>query len=211
MAKAQTPTAGEFQVLTLEEHAKLRQEYTAALKLVEGRRRAWYSAHKKGQLPAVRSDIEKAIGERAQELANGHAVALFRASAAVDADETPLLIEHGALKSLLEALDRPEIINATMHAAALRWHEDHAAEDLALDREALLTGLRFQALELRRLARHAQAGAFVPYLPTFPMARWFGRNMVDVDWGRDPLREPREAALAAGIVTEAEIKKVQNV
>lgn len=199
----------EIHAITLEEHASMLAQLEADAEVVLAQRVAWFNSHRKGVISAPISDIEKAIEEQERVVLNGHAAALLPAQLNGD-DEKPLIIRHEALKRAIDKLRKDKRLAVLLTEQAVGWYEDHA--DPSLDIECVLAWVRVWALEQRRSARWQAARKFADYLPQNPVSALWAETLADgLYWDRNPLAKALNAFLAAGVITEAQIRKAMEI
>jgi hypothetical protein len=163
------------------------------------------TTRQKGAPPALLlSDHEKQAHSRAVQLLNGHA-GILKLPEAGDR-EAELMVEADALDLVLRGLRDQEAIARA--ADAVRWVEANKGKWAALCRDIVLTAVKLQALEQRARDMIAELPDWAPGLALGGLIG--GRSIYDGST-EDPTREARDAALAQGVVSDAEIRKAQNV
>lgn len=180
---------------------QIRQLSERRLQIVAERAAICAAAVKSGthQSPVVDED-ERAAREHAKQLLNGSAPASLSLPPDVSRDRQ-LYREQRGLDIVLKILSDKKLVARA--AAAVAWAEEHREDWCTLCREITLTAIRFEALERR--AREFLAQCPDIFAVNLPMSVIGGGVIAEI-----PVSELTEAALGAGVVTDAEIRKAQK-
>jgi hypothetical protein len=154
-----------------------------------------------GDTPIVDAD-ERAAREHAKGLLNGSAPESLSLPPEITRDRM-LMREHRGIEIALKILSSKALVARATEA--VEWAEAHRVEWRALCREITLTAIRLEAVEAR--ARRLLEGCgdlFAVQLPMVIITN--SRSISEI-----PLSDLKDAALAEGVVTHAEIRKTQHV
>jgi hypothetical protein len=190
-------TSETIHTLTAAEIARRIQLYTERRQQILHERTAVYAAAQKSgavrEVPIV-DDNERAAREYAKQLLNGAAPASLSLPPVISRDDE-LYREQRGLDIVLRILNDKALVQLT--ADALVWAEKHADAWRTIWREITLTAVRLEALK-------DSAEELLTQCPDVTAIRWPMGNAAL------PLSELIAAALQAGIVTDAEIRKAEK-
>ena len=154
-----------------------------------------------GDTPIVDAD-ERAAREHAKSLLNGSAPETLSLPPEITRDRMLLRAQRG-IEIALKVLSDKDL--AARAAEAVEWAEAHRGEWRSLCREMTLTAIRLEAVEAR--ARRLLEGCGDLFAVRLPMVIITNSRSISAI----PLSDLKDAALAEGVVTQAEIRKAQNV
>jgi hypothetical protein len=160
-----------------------------------------YRKAQKAGAPSVFDADELAARDHARVLLNGAAPESLSMPLMVNRDKM-LIREQRGIDIAMKVLASKDLVARATEA--VRWAEEHADEWRALCREIVLTAVRLDALEAnsqRLLERCIDVSAI-----SLPMANKIGGRSIS----ETPVSELTEAALAAGVVTSAEVRKAKS-
>jgi hypothetical protein len=158
-------------------------------------------ALKSGPTPVADAD-EVAAREHARHLLNGAAPESLSIPPAIARDRI-LIREQRGIELAMKILSSKDLVARA--AEAVQWAEEHANEWRALCRDIVLTAIRLDALEdsARRLLEQCIDVSAI----RLPMANTIGgRSICETR----SISDLAETALAAGVVTSAEIRKARS-
>jgi hypothetical protein len=210
-AMAKQPIDPAITAAATAEIARQVVDYTQRRRKVTEELASLFAARQAGQnVDVVPPADVVAARERAAEMLNGTAPAFLKTPVAITR-EAQLTIERDAIDLVLNIFQREELrANA---AEATQWLEQHGAEWRALCAEIVLTALRLRALEKRAVNMRASIGSIAP--AALPMSADIGvsGSFLNINgvWGAEPLSRPREAALAAKIITAQQVRDIERI
>ena len=193
----------EINALALAEVNRQIRLYSVRLQEIIAERRAiCISAQKSGinsETPVVDAD-ERAAREIARGLLNGSAPAFLALPPEISRDKV-LYREQRGIEIVLRILNDRQLV--TRATAAVCWAEEHGDQWRVLCRDVVLTAMRLEALE--QSARDLLAECPDITAVRLPMGLVGGRSVTEIS-----VSELTSAALAAGVVTDSEIRKAQK-
>jgi hypothetical protein len=153
-----------------------------------------------GAIPVVDAD-EQAAREHARSLLNGSAPESLSLAPELNRDKILYREKRGIAIAMKILADKDLAARAT---EAVMWSEVHDGEWRALCRDIVLTAIRLGALEDRsqRLLEQCIDVSSI----RLPMANVIGGRAIS----ETPISDLTERALAAGVVTSAEVKKAKS-
>jgi hypothetical protein len=160
-----------------------------------------YRKSQKAGAPSVFDADELAAREHARVLLNGAAPESLSMPLAINNDKI-LIREQRGIEIALKILASKDLVARA--AEAVQWAEDHGSEWKTLCRDIVLKAIRLGALEAsaQRLLEQCIDVSSI----SLPMANVIGGRSIS----ETPVSELTEAALAAGVVTSAEIRKAKS-
>jgi hypothetical protein len=160
-----------------------------------------YRKAQKPSVPSVFDADELASREHARVLLNGAAPESLSMPLMVNRDKM-LIREQRGIEIAMKVLASKDLVARATEA--VQWAEDHTDEWRTLCHDAVLAAVRSHALE--DMARRLLEQCIDIHAVRLPMANIVGgRPLADT-----PISELTEAALTAGVVTSAEIKKAKS-
>jgi hypothetical protein len=187
--------------LTTAEIARQVRTHTERRQQIVSERAAMYAnALKNGgsiESPAVDAD-ERAAREHAKRLLNGSAPESLSLPPEITRERMLLREQRGIEIALKILTDKDLVARAT---EAVQWAEANGDKWRALCREIVLTTIKLEAL------KHG-ASDLLGHCPDIFAVRL---PMANIAISEIPINELTDAALTAGVVTSAEIRKAQNV
>lgn len=200
-----TKHTDEIHKLTSAEINRQIRMHTERRSQIVNERAAMYGAALKNggsvESPVVDAD-ERAAREHAKTLLNGSAPASLLLPPDISRDKILYREQRGIDIALKILTDKDLVARA---ADAVAWAEANGDKWLALCRETVLTVIKLEALEDRARQLLGECGDV--FSVRLPMANVVGGRSIT----ETPISELTETALADGIVTNAEIRKAQNV
>ena len=194
----------EIHELTVAEIGRQRKPLGERHRQIESERAALYADSLKNggvaESPLIDAD-ERAAREHAKHLLNGSAPESLSLPPEITRDRL-LLREQRGIEIVLKILDNKELVARATEA--VEWTEAHSGEWRQLCREITLTALRLDALQ--KTAQRLLAGCPDLFAVRLPMTVIVNSPSV----AEISLDDLKSAALAEGIVTHAEIKKVEQ-
>lgn len=146
------------------------------------------------------TDFEQQVRHRAAQQINGLAPPDFLLPVPASR-EMELRVEIAAIDACIEILGQREMQARAIES--VQWERDHLGTWQSECRDWLLTVTRLQAIEARLAELKRSRGMFPLPLDRFVRAQ----SVLRINWGSDPVSRPRNEAIAAGIVTEAELRE----
>jgi hypothetical protein len=154
-----------------------------------------------GPTPIIDAD-EVAAREHARSLLNGSAPESLSLAPELNRDKI-LYREKRGIAIALKILSSKDLVARA--AEAVQWAEEHANEWRALCRDIVLTAVRLDEMENR--ARHLLEQCGDIHAVRLPMANVIGgRSLCETR----SISDLAETALAAGVVTLADVKKAKS-
>jgi hypothetical protein len=194
----------EIHALTTAEIGRQVKIHSERSRQIINERAAMYASALKnggsGDTPIVDAD-ERAAREHAKSLLNGSAPESLSLPPEITRDRM-LLREQRGIEIALKILSDKNLVARASEAVA--WAEAHSGQWRTLCREITLTAIKLDAL-----ARSA-CGLIGQCPDTFAVSLPMGNVVGGRAISEIPIRDLTEAALAAGVVTQAEIRKAQN-
>jgi hypothetical protein len=153
-----------------------------------------------GDTPIVDAD-ERAAREHAKSLLNGSAPESLSLPPEITRDRM-LLREQRGIEIVLKILADKGV--AARASEAVFWAEEHSSQWRALCRDVTLTAIKLDALERATQEMIGQCPDI--FAVNLPMGRFVGGRAIS----EKPIGDLTDAALAEGVVTQAEIRKAQT-
>jgi hypothetical protein len=153
-----------------------------------------------GPIPVIDSD-EQASREHARFLLNGAAPESLSLAPELNRDKILYREKRGIAIAMKILMSKDLVARAT---EAVVWAEAHGEEWRALCRDITLSAIRLDALEVS--ARRLLEQCIDIHSIRLPMANKIGGRAIS----GTPIAELTEIALAAGVVTSAEVKKAKS-
>lgn len=195
----------EIHALTTAEIGRQVKIHSDRSRQIKNERAAMYaSALKNGgsvDTPIVDAD-ERAAREHAKSLLNGSAPELLSLPPEITRDRM-LLREQRGIEIVLKILTDKSLVARA--AEAVEWAELHGDQWRALCRDVTLTAIKLNALE--QSARELIGQCPDIFAVRLPMANKIGGRAIS----ETQISDLTEIALAAGVVSAAEIRKAKNV
>jgi hypothetical protein len=153
-----------------------------------------------GPTPIIDAD-EQAAREHARSLLNGSAPESLSLAPELNRDKI-LYREKRGIAIAMKILASKDLVSRA--AEAVQWAEEHSDEWRALCRDIVLTAVKLDALE--GSARRLLEQCINIHSVRLPMANLIGGRSI----AETPTIDLAETALAAGVVTSAEIRKAKS-
>jgi hypothetical protein len=196
----------EIHALTTAEISRqIRMHNERRIQIINQRADLYTTALKNGgssETPVI-DDDEKAARQHAKHLLNGAAPESLSSTESGITLDKKLYRELRGVDIALKILGDKDLVARA--ADAVVWEEEHADEWRTLCRETVLTAIKLDALESR--ARQLLEQCVDLSAVRLPMVNIVGSRSIS----EIPLSDLAETALAQGVVTEAELRKAQNV
>jgi hypothetical protein len=201
MATKTTETIHELTTAEINRQVKLHHD--RYIQIRNERADIYSSALKNGAAPApIIDDDETAARQHAKHLLNGAAPeSLSSRESGITLDKKLYREMRGIDIAMKILTDKGLVARA---AEAVEWAEAHRGEYRALCREMTLTAIRLEAVEAR--ARRLLEGCGDLFAVRLPMVIITNSRSISAI----PLGDLKDAALAEGVVTQAEIRKAEN-
>lgn len=205
MKKADTT---EIHELTRAVIAKQVTALNARRSQIVSQRASWYAnAVKQGfdsSTPMVDAD-ERAAREHAKHLLNGNAPESLSLPPAISLDKQLAREQRGIDIAIKVLLDKDLVARTT---EAVIWGEENNVVWRNIAGEIVLAMLRLEALKLRA----QELLDTCPDIMAIKLPVWLvGHHLEPVHPSVVPLNELRSMALAEGVITQAQIRKTENV
>jgi hypothetical protein len=201
MTKHATTIDPEIHALTTAEIARKQATLAARLReIVSERADDYRKAVKSGPSPVFDAD-ERAARDHARHLLNGAAPESLALPPEIARDRI-LLREQRGIELAMKILSSKDLVARATEA--VQWAEANAERWKSLCRETVLTANKLEALE--RSAQDLLGQCPDVFAINLPMANAIGGRPIY----ETPVNELTEAALAAGVVTPAEVKKAKS-
>jgi hypothetical protein len=200
-----TKNAETIHALTTAEIGRQTKLYSERLKQVVAEQATIYANTLKngtsGETPVVDLD-ERAARDLAKSMLNGFAPPALSLPPPITRDQA-LCRERRALEIVLKIFSDEDLVARATEA--VEWAEAHTDEFRRLAREITFNAVRSDALE--RHMRQLLEGCGDPSAVRLPMVIIVNSRAIS----EIPLSDLKAAALAEGIVTAAEMRKLENV
>ena len=201
----ETKNTDTIHALTVAEIVRIDAPFAERELQIQNKRAEIYSTSLKNggaQSTPIIDDDEKAALQHAKHLLNGNAPNSLSLPPDITLDKQ-LYREWRGIKIARKILaDKTLVARAT---EAVEWAEAHRGEWRSLCREMTLTAIRLEAVEAR--ARQLLRGCGDIFAVKLPMVIITNSRSISAI----PLSDLKDAALAEGVVSHAEIRKAKHV